>query len=84
MSVQLVVDVPEEAFSILRSSPEKFARELRLAAAVKWYEIGRISQTKAATLAGVSRQEFIDCLSAFGVSPLQVTPEELEADFNRA
>lgn len=84
MSVQVIVDIPDEAFSILRSSPEMFARELRLAAAVKWYEIGKISQGKAATLAGVSRQEFIDSLSDFGVSPLQATPEELEADFHRA
>ena len=84
MSVQVILDLPEDAFSILRSSPETFAREMRLAAAVKWYEIGKISQSKASALAGVSRQEFIDCLSAFGVSPLQVTPEEIEADLNRA
>ena len=77
MSVQVILELPEDVFSILRTSPSEFARELRLAAAVKWYEVGRISQEKAAGLAGMSRVEFIDALSLFGVSPIQVTDEEL-------
>jgi predicted HTH domain antitoxin len=78
MSVKVTIELPDDAFSILRSSPEAFGKELRLAAAVKWYEIGRISQSKAAELAGISRREFLDALSHFEVSPLQVAPNELE------
>ena len=48
-----------------------------LAAAVKWYELGMISQGKASELAGVRRQEFLMALNRFKVSPFQVTPEEL-------
>jgi len=77
MAVQVTIELPEEAFSILRSSPEEFVRELRLAAAVKWYEIGLVCQSKAAELAGVSRRAFLDALSRFEVSPFQVTHEEL-------
>ncbi len=51
-----------------------------LAAAVKWYELGRISQSKAAELSGISRAEFLDALSEFGVSPFQTPPEELEKE----
>jgi predicted HTH domain antitoxin len=80
---KLLLDLPEDAFSILRTSPETFARELRLAAAVKWYEVGRISQGKAAELAGLSRAEFVDALSRFEVSPFQSTPEELAAEIAR-
>jgi len=50
---------------------------MRLAAAVKWYEMGQVSQSKAAELAGVSRAEFLDALTRFDVSPFQVTLEEL-------
>jgi predicted HTH domain antitoxin len=50
---------------------------LRLAAAVKWYELEMLSQSKAAELAGVSRQEFLEPLNHFKVSPFQVTREEL-------
>ena len=77
MTIQLTIDLPEDVFSLLRTSPTEFVGELRLAAAVKWYELGMISQGKAAELAGVSRQKFLMALNLFKVSPFQVTPEEL-------
>ena len=83
MSKKVTIELPDSAFSILRTSPEEFSRELCLAAAVKWYEIGRISQSKAAELAGVSRQVFLDTLGQFGVTPFQVTARELEDEVNR-
>jgi len=77
MTIQLTIDLPEDVFSLLRKSPTEFVGELRLAAAVKWYELGMISQSKASELAGVSRQKFLVALNRFKVSPFQVTPEEL-------
>ena len=77
MTIQLTIDLPEDVFSLLRTSPTEFVGELRLAAAVKWYELGMISQGKAAELAGVSRQKFLMALNRFKVLPFQVTPEEL-------
>ena len=83
MSVRVTIELPEDAFAISRTSPDNFAKEMRLAAAVKWYEMGRLSQSKAAQLAGISRREFLDVLPRFDVTPFQVTPEELEADLLR-
>lgn len=83
MPTKVTIELPDGAFSILRTSPEEFTRELRLAAAVKWYELGRISQSKAAELAGLSRQAFLDALGRFEVSPFQVTAQELEEELNR-
>ncbi len=42
MSVQVIIDLPEDVFSALRSTPDHFAAEMRLAAAVKWYEMGLV------------------------------------------
>ena len=55
---------------------------MRLAAAVKWYELRRVSQERAAKIAGLSRTEFLAALQQFGVSPFQCTAEEAleEAD----
>ncbi len=57
------IDLPETVFSALRKEPDEFAKEMRIAAALKWYEIGEISQGQAAEIAGLSRSEFINMLS---------------------
>lgn len=84
MPVPLKLDIPEGAFSALRKAPDEFAKEMRLAAAVKWYEMGIISQEKAAEIAGLTRAEFIFSLSRFHVSPFQYTPEEIEGELRNA
>ncbi|MBE0426964.1 MAG: UPF0175 family protein [Nitrospirae bacterium] len=84
MPVALKFDMPEGAFSALRKSPEEFTKELRLAAAVKWYEMGIISQEKAEEIAGLSRVDFISSLSRFNVSPFQYTTEEITEELRNA
>ena len=71
------VEIPTTTFAALGESPDEFVNEMRIAAAVKWYELGRLSQGKAAEVAGLSRTAFIDALSRFRVSPIQITAEEL-------
>lgn len=81
--MHIEMDIPEAAFSALRLSPPQFARELRLAAALKWYEAGMISQSKAAALAGLSREEFLMGCGRFQVSAVQTTAEELAEELAR-
>jgi predicted HTH domain antitoxin len=78
--MQLVLDIPETAFSSLRLSPSEYVDEMRRTAAVKWYEMRRISQGKAAELCGVSRVQFIRILGDYRVSVLQDDPASLASE----
>ena len=81
--VQMTIDMPEEALAALRKDPASFAKEMRLAAAVKWYELGLLSQGRAARVAALSRAEFLDALGRFGVTPFQYGAEEIIEEVNR-
>jgi predicted HTH domain antitoxin len=70
-TVQVSIELPQEAFSALRQEPTLFVQEMRLAAAIKWYEVGQVSQAKAAEIAGVSRAEFLAALGRYQVTPFQ-------------
>lgn len=78
--VRMTIEVPEGALAALRKDPHGFAREMRLAAAVKWYELRLISQGRAAEIAGISRSEFLGALGRFGVSPFQYGADEILAE----
>ncbi len=75
--VQMTIEVPEGVLASLHKDPAMFAKDLRMAAAAKWYELRLVSQARAAEIACVSRAEFLDSLSRFGVTPFQYEDGEL-------
>jgi len=75
--MKVEMDVPESALTALRRAPSEIAGRLRFMAAAKLYEVGELSQERAAELAGLSRQDFVTSLSAIGVSPFQGVEDDL-------
>ena len=75
---QYLKDHPEEVLGALRRSPDQFASDLRLAAAMFWYVKGELSQERAAKVAGLTRAEFVDALSRERVEVFQVDADDLK------
>jgi len=81
---ELVLELPESAFSTLQKDPAELGQELRLAAAVKWYELGRVSQGRAAEIAGLTRAQFITALGRYQVTPFQYSADEIAQELTDA
>jgi len=79
----VTMDLPTDVFSTLRRSPEEFAREMRLAAAMLWYSRSMISQEKAAEIAGLNRAEFLRALARNEIDVFVVDFDDLEREVDR-
>lgn len=78
------VTVPDGLLAALRTAPHEVAGELRLAAAIHWYQQSRISMARAAETAGMTRAEFLAELARRRVDVFVVDEQDLARELGDA
>ncbi len=78
------IEYPDEVRLALNVTHEQFVDEIRMAAAAKLFELGRLSSGRAAELAGVSRIRFLHELGRYGVAVFSMGEDELLQDIANA
>ena len=80
MAKVMTLEYPEDLELAVKTTPEEFEAQVRLMAALKMFELGKLSSGKAAQLAGLSRVEFFEMCGRYRVPVFNYSPEELEAE----
>lgn len=81
---QVILSLPDQAGLALKLPTERLPGELLLAAAMKLYELGRLSAGAAAELAGLPKPLFLSKLGDYGVASFRQTEAELREEWENA
>jgi len=80
---KLVLNLPEGLSQAISLTPDELEAQVRLMAAIKMFELGKLSSGKAAELAGLSKTAFLDACGRYRVSPFNYPPEAVEDELSR-
>ena len=75
---KITIEIPEKVLLAEKTDAETFGKEIRILAAIKLYEMGRLSSGRAAELAGMARVEFLLNLKRYRVFPFAAELDDLE------
>lgn len=81
---QITITLPDESLAGIAATSEEASAELRMLAAVKLFELKKVSSGAAARSAGISRVEFLKRLGDYGVATFRQSEEGLLDEIRNA
>lgn len=79
-SAELTISYPQGIEDDVRTTGLELQQAIRLMAALKMFELGKLSSGTAAELAGLSRPDFFEACSRYRVSVFNLAPEDIETE----
>jgi predicted HTH domain antitoxin len=80
---ELKIKYPHGFECAVHMTREEMEQHIRLMAALKMFELGKVSSGRAAQLAGMSRVEFFETCGRYRVSIFNYLPEEIEPEVKK-
>jgi predicted HTH domain antitoxin len=80
---ELKIKYPSGFEHAVHMTKDEIEQHIRLMAALKMFELGKISSGKAAELAGMSRSEFFEACGRYRVSVFNYPDEETETEIKK-
>ncbi len=80
---ELKIKYPSGFEYAVHMTKEEMEQHIRLMAALKMFELGKISSGKAAELVGMSRVEFFETCGRYHVSVFNYAPDEIEEEIKK-
>ena len=78
----LSLPYPDDLESAVQLTPDEFAAQIKLMAALKMFELGKLSSGKAAELAGMPRVEFFEMCGRYRVPVFNYELDSLETELH--
>ena len=80
---ELKIKYPKGFEFAVHMTKDEMEQHIRLMAALKMFELGKVSSGKAAELAGMPRVEFLEACGKYHVNIFNYPDEELEQELKR-
>ena len=80
---ELKIKYPAGFEHAVHMTKEEMEQHIRLMAALKMFELGKITSGKAAELAGMSRSEFLEACGRYRISVFNYSDEEVGEEIKK-